>query len=174
VSLSLFPLMAPNTSFINVCNLLPLRLPMMHDQKSLMLHCHSFLWWGRERVSVCSDYNGIQFIKNRQWRTKVNILRLTVGYLNVTLNWKTLNTELEIGTEGSSHEAADWALGRNWNWTEPFSWSKPGPLVVYLDLLPTLIEPDIGTTTHSLYSSWFAIYWISQSDEPHRYNTFEY
>jgi len=44
-------------------------------------------------------YKGGQYIKQRQWHTKVNILQLTVGYLNATMNRETRNPEPEIGTD---------------------------------------------------------------------------
>jgi len=41
--------------------------------------------------------------KKRKWPAIVTILGLIVGYLNSTMNRKTRNTELGIGTNGSSH-----------------------------------------------------------------------
>jgi hypothetical protein len=55
-----------------------------------------------ERVALVFSYKGGRFIRKGQRCAKVNILRLTVGYLNATINRKTRNTEPEIGTDGSS------------------------------------------------------------------------
>jgi len=85
----------------------------------------------------------------------VNILRLTVTYLNATINVKpeTQNWRLEptglakpgdtrglTGTgPGLAHqESAGWAFGRFWNRTDPLLRSKPGPLAGYPDPLLTL------------------------------------
>jgi len=67
-----------------------------------MLSWLSFSGWGRERVSLVFEYMGCQYIEKGQWHTKVNILRLALGYLNVTMNIKTRNPEPEIGTDVSS------------------------------------------------------------------------
>jgi len=87
---------------MNVWTQLPFRLPMMHDQQSMTLCWVSFSGWGGEHVSVVFYYIRVQYLNKRQWRTKVNILRLTVGYLNLTINRRTQKPELEIGTDGSS------------------------------------------------------------------------
>jgi len=34
--------------------------------KILVLHCHIFSRWGRHHVSVCFDYPGSQYIKERE------------------------------------------------------------------------------------------------------------
>jgi len=57
---------------------------------------------GQGAFLVVFSYKGCRFIRKGQWCAKVNILRLTVGYLNATINGKTLHTEPEIGTDGSS------------------------------------------------------------------------
>jgi len=77
-------------------------LPMMQDQKWWTLCWSSFSGWARERVSLLFDYQGGQYMKQRRWHTKVNILQLSVGYLNVTINRQTWKPKPEIGTEGSS------------------------------------------------------------------------
>ena len=77
---------------------MPLRLPKMQDHQLLTLHWCSFSGWGRERPSPCLLYKGCQYIRKWQCGTIVNILQLTVGYLNATINWKTRNAEPEIGT----------------------------------------------------------------------------
>jgi hypothetical protein len=77
------------------------RLLMMQDQTTLTRHWLACSGWGTERMSLVFSYEGGWFIRKGQWCAKVNILRITVGYLNVTINRKTWNTELEIGTDGS-------------------------------------------------------------------------
>jgi len=89
----------------------------------------------------------------------VNILRLTVAYLNATINVKpeTQNRRLDptglaksgetrglTGTgPGLTHqESAGRVFGRFWNRTDPFLRSKPGPLAGYPDPLLTL---DLGS-----------------------------
>ena len=85
----------------------------------------------------------------------VNILRLTVAYLNATINVKpeTRNRRLEptglakpgetrgltgTGPGLARQESAGLVLGRFWNRTDPFLRSKPGPLAGYPDPLLTL------------------------------------
>jgi len=85
-----------------VCIQSPSRLLMMQDQKSLTRDWLSCSGWGKERVLLVFSDKGCRFIRKGQWCAKVNILRLTVGYLNATINRKTRNTEPEIGTDGSS------------------------------------------------------------------------
>jgi len=101
VSLRLLPIKEANTSFMTVCNRLPLRLPKMQYQQLLTLHWRSFPGWGREHVSPLFDYKGGQYIQKEQWHTILNIWRLTVGYLNVTINRTTWNAEQQIGPDGS-------------------------------------------------------------------------
>jgi len=89
----------------------------------------------------------------------VNILRLTVAYLNATVNMKpeTQNRRLEptglakpgetrgltgTGPGLARQESAGRVFGRFWNRTDPFLRSKPGPLAGYPDpLLTLLISP---------------------------------
>jgi hypothetical protein len=85
----------------------------------------------------------------------VNILRLTVAYLNTTINVKpeTQNWRLELtglakpretrrltstGPGLARQESAGRVLGRFWTRTDPFLWTKPGPLPGYPDPLLTL------------------------------------
>jgi len=103
VSLSRLTMKAVNTSFMAVCNLLPLRLPRIHEQQSLMLHWRSFSGLGRECGSVWFNHWGGQYINNRQRRTKVNILGLPVAYMNATINSESQNAEPEIWLNVSSH-----------------------------------------------------------------------
>jgi hypothetical protein len=81
----------------------PSRLLMIQDQKLLTPHWLACSGWGKECVYVVWGYEGGRFIRKWQCCAKVDILRLTVGYLNATINGKTWNTEPEIGTNGSSH-----------------------------------------------------------------------
>jgi len=87
ISLSLLHTKVAYTSFMNLCNQLPLRLPKMQDQKLLTLHWLSFPGWGRERIFLVFDSNGRQYIQNRHWCTDVNIFGLAVVCLNATINW---------------------------------------------------------------------------------------
>jgi len=145
VLLSLLPIKAAYTSFINVWNKSPLRIPKMPEQKSLMVQWLSFSGWGRVCISLVFDYKGSQYIQKRQWHTNVNILWLAVGYLNVTRNRKPedKNQRLEqtgLAKSGKTHgltgtglglacpKAAGRVFGWVWNQTEPFLRSKPGPL----------------------------------------------
>jgi len=97
----LFIIVAYNT-FLNVCFQLPLRLPKMQHQKSLTRRWLSTSGWGWEGFSVVSDYEGVQRIRKGQWCTRVNIVRLAIGYLNATRNGNTWKRELGIRTVGSS------------------------------------------------------------------------
>jgi len=102
VFLSLLGWKTANTSFMIACIQSPSRLLMMQDQKSLTCRWLSCSGWGKEHVPLVFSYKGGRFIRKGQWCAKVNILRLTVGYLNATINRKTRNTEPEIGTDRSS------------------------------------------------------------------------
>ena len=106
----------------------------------------------------------------------VNILRLTVAYLNATINVKpeTQNRRLEPtglakpgetrGLKGTGpglarQESAGRVSGGFWNRTDPFLRSKPGPLAGYPDPVLTLD----GTTTSfrqsnqpRLWAHWLA------------------
>jgi hypothetical protein len=85
----------------------------------------------------------------------VNILRLTVAYLNATINVKpeTQNRRLQptglakpgetrgltgTGPGLARQESAGRVFGRFWNRTDPFLPSKPGQLAGYPDPLLTL------------------------------------
>ena len=100
--LSLYTMKTANTSFMAVSNLSPLRLCGIYDEQLLMLHWRSFSGWGREHVSLCFDHDCGQYIKERQLHTKVNILRWTVAYLNLSINGLSRKPEPEIGTDWSS------------------------------------------------------------------------
>jgi len=154
VSLSLLPIMEAYTSFMNVCNQSPLRLPKMQHQRFLTLCWLSFSGWSREHISPAFGYKGSQYIQKRRWHTNVNILRLDVGYLNVTMNRIPDNQNMSseptgqakpVKTHGltgmrqrlSYQEAAGQVFRWVWNWTNPFLWSRPGQHACYPDLLRT-------------------------------------
>jgi len=108
VSLLLLPIKEANTSVMTICNQCPLWLPRMQDLKSLTLHWRSFPGWGRERLSTYFDHKGGQYIQKEHCRTIVNISRLTVGYLNATINRTTRNAKPEIGPNAYSQTRQDW------------------------------------------------------------------
>jgi len=107
------------------------------------------------RVSIRFDHEGGQYIKNELSCTNVNILRLTVAYLNATINVKpeTQNWRLELtglakcsktrGLMGTGlglayQGSAGRVFGLVRNQSDPFLRSKPGLLAGYLDPLSTL------------------------------------
>ena len=61
VLLCVLPIKAANTSFMTICNLLPPRLPKIHDRESLTLGWFSCSWWGRERFTSTFAYKGNQY-----------------------------------------------------------------------------------------------------------------
>ena len=102
VLLSLLAWKTANTSFMIVCIQSPPRLLIKPDQKSWTRRWLSCSGWGIQRVSLVFSDKGGRFIWKGQSPAKVNILKLAVGNLNVTINRKTRNTEPEIGTDRSS------------------------------------------------------------------------
>jgi len=88
VSLSCFVIKAANTMFMAMCNLSPPWLPEIHDQQSLTLRWRSFSGYCRARVCVHFDHYGGQCIETKPWCTNVNMLRLSVAYLNAIINVK--------------------------------------------------------------------------------------
>jgi len=100
VSLSLSPIQVAYTSFIIVCNQLPLSLPKMPDQILLTLHWLSFWGWGRGCISLVFDYKGSKYIQKRQWRTNLNIMQLAVGYQNATMNRNPKNQNQRLEPTG--------------------------------------------------------------------------
>jgi len=102
VSLLVLPIKHASASVMTICNLWPLRLPKMQDQKSLTLRWRSFPGWCRERLSPFFDHKGGHCIQKEHRGTIVNILRLIIGYLNVTINRTNRNAEPVIGPYGSS------------------------------------------------------------------------
>jgi len=116
MSLSLLLINVAFTSFINICIQSPLRLLKMPHQQSLRRCWLWFSGWGRERISRLVDYTGGQFVRKEQWHTKVNILRLAVGCLNVSINRPTRNPNqcLEpagLGKPGKSHRWTGVGMG---------------------------------------------------------------
>ena len=98
----------------------------------------------------------------------VNILQLTVAYLNATINVipETQNRRLEptglakpgetrgltgTGPGLARQETACRVFGRFWNRTDPVLRSKPGPLAGYPDQLLTLRSRGVGTTQSREY-----------------------
>jgi len=100
VSLSFFVINAANTMFMAMCNLSPPRLPKIHDQQSLMLRWRSFSRCGRAPVSVHFNHYGGQCIENTPWCTNIIILRLSVAYLNATINVKPENQNWRLEPTG--------------------------------------------------------------------------
>jgi len=164
VILSLLGWNMANTSFMIVCIQSASRLLMMQDQKSLMRRWLSCSGWGKERVSLVFSYNRGRFIWKGQWCAKVNILRLTVGYLNATIKDipETQNRRLEptgfakpgktrrltgTGPGLAGQDTAGRVFGRFWKRTEPSFWSVPGPLAGNPDPLLTLF------TSHWIFLS---------------------
>jgi len=99
MSLSLLLWNTANTLFMTVCIQSPPRLTMVQVQKSskcLWLTCSGWCW---ECVSFVFSYKGSHFTWQGQWHAKVNVLRLTVGYLNPIVKRKTWNTEPGIGID---------------------------------------------------------------------------
>ena len=142
--------------FMTVCNLSPRRLPKIYDKQSLTLYWLSFSGCGRVYASVHFDHKHSQYIENKLWCTNVNILWLSVVYLSAIINMKP-NTQnwrlapkglakhgetrwlMHTGQGSASQESGGWVIGWVWNWTDPFFWSKPKPLVGYPDLLLILL-----------------------------------
>jgi len=91
-----------NPSLMIVCIQSPSRILIMPDQKSLTWLWLSSSGWGKKPVSLVFSYKGGRFIQKCHWCAKVNILQLTVGYLNATINRRTRNKYPEIRTDRSS------------------------------------------------------------------------
>jgi len=137
---------------------------MMQDPKSLLLGWRTFSGCRRARMSIHFDHWGSQYIENELWCPDVNILWSTVLYLNATIYGKpkTRNRRLEptdlakpgetrrfigMGVGLARQELEGRVSGRIWNRSDPFFWSKPGPLAGYPDLLLTL--PATPTHRHT-------------------------
>jgi len=141
---------------MDVCDHAPLILLKMQDQISLTLCWRSFSGCGWAREYSCFTHQGGYYVENELSSTKVNILRLSVAYLNATINVKpeTQNRKLEptgLAKPGETRgftgmrsglarqESAGHVFGHFWNWTDPFLRSTPGPLAGYQDPLLTLL-----------------------------------
>jgi len=89
--------------------------------------------------------------------------------------YETRHAEPEIGTDGSSQtrrnprvdgygsgfgpqESGSQVFGRLWNQTDPFLWSKPGPLAGYPDPLLSLAQLDVSgfSLCHCVGSGWLS------------------
>jgi len=104
----------------------PPRLPMMQEQKSFTCRWLSCSGWGREHVFLVFSYKGSWFIRKGQWHTKVNILRLAVGYLNATMKRKSWNTEQEIGMDWSDQTQQNPRVDRYGSWFGPLRCNRSG------------------------------------------------
>jgi len=163
------PIKEANTSVMTICNECPLWLPRMQDLKSLTLRWRSFPWWGKLHFSTYFNHKGGQYIQKEHRRTIVNISRLTVRYLNVTMNRTTRNARPEIGPHGSSHTRrnprvdgyrARYGPTRSsgsvfepfWNRTELVFLSQQEPLAGHLDPLVTVASEY--TLTYAPNCTW--------------------
>jgi len=101
-------------------------------------------------MSLVFGDKGSWFIQKGQWRTKVNILRFVVAYLNGTINRKTWNTKPAIRTDWSNQTRQNpcvdgygsgigllrpsWSVfGQLPDWTELILRSESGLLAGYPD-----------------------------------------
>jgi hypothetical protein len=102
MSLARVTIKVASTAIMTVENLLPPRLPMIHEQQLLTLHGDSLSGYGRACVSVFIDHVCGKYIQNSQRHTNVNTLRLTVADLNAIINNETRNVQPEMRMDGSS------------------------------------------------------------------------
>jgi len=126
--------------FMAMCNLSPPRLPKIHDQHSLTLRWRWFSGCGSALVCVHFDHQGGQCIENKLWCTNINILRLSVEYLNATINVKPkmLNRRLEptglakLGkTRGLTGTGLVWPAKKQQIGLLCSFWPGPGPSVQF-------------------------------------------
>jgi len=161
---------------MDTCDQGPLRLPKMQDHQLLTVHWRSLSGWGRERLSTCLLYNGCQYIRKWQCSDILDILQLAVGFLNATINWKTWNTGLEIGPDGSSQTQRDTPVAR---FGAVFGPPRSSRLCVW-----TVLEPNrsvvpvqtriagglpgpVANTTYGTIHSALEIYWYICCPELH-------
>jgi len=129
---------------MDTCDQAPLGLPKMQNHELLMLDWRSFSGWGREPLSTCLLYKGCQYIRKWQCSTIANVLQLTVGYLNATINRKTQNAEPEIGHDRSSHTQRNpWVEGYGARFGPP----RSSGLGVWTVLEPTRTVFPVPTRT---------------------------
>jgi len=143
MSPSLLPIKVANTSFINICNKLPHRLPKMQDQKSFMLHWCSFSGWDREPESVHFDYKASHTSRKMMmyqcqycainsmipgFNIKEKILQHTTAHWN---RWGLLQPEQPMGRRVW---VPDWPIQKEWvrcldwlAWTEPHHFRGSNP-----------------------------------------------
>jgi len=95
VLVSLFGIKAANTFFTTGCHQSPPRLPNIHDQQTLTPCRDSISRCGRVHVWVDFNYEGGQYIERNLGFTHLNVVQLSVAYLNptisgrlVTQNWR--------------------------------------------------------------------------------------
>ena len=155
ISCTYLPIKAAISVFMDVCDQAPLIILKMQDQISLTLCWRSFSGCGWECEYACLAHQGGWHVENQPWRTNVNILRLTVAYLNATINGKPETQMLRLeptglakpgenswfagtGPGSARPQSAGSVMSRVWNRTDPFLRSQPGPLVGYPDPLLTL------------------------------------
>jgi len=100
--LAVLPIKAASMSIMDSNNEIRFWSLDLQDLKSLTLCWRSVSELGHKGVSPVFEYEGSLYNSNSQWYPEVNILQLTVGYLNATINRKTRNAEPDIGTDGSS------------------------------------------------------------------------
>jgi len=94
-------------SVMTSCNQYPLWLPRVQDLKLLMLHWRSFSGWGRERLTTYFEHRGGRFIQREHWHTIVNIIQLTLSYLNATITRTTWNAKPDHAADRSSQPQRD-------------------------------------------------------------------
>ena len=95
------------------CTQRPLGLPRMQDLESLLLRGRSFPGSGRERLSTYFDHKGGRFIQKEHRRTIGDILRCTVGCVNVTINRTTQIAKPEIGPDGTNQTRQNLPVDRD-------------------------------------------------------------
>ena len=121
----------------------------------LTLCWRSFSGCGWAHEYACFAHQGGKYTKNEPCHTNVNRVRLTVAYLNATLNVKPEMQNRRLETTGlvkpsetrgltstdpgvARQESAGRLFGRVWIRTDQFLLSKPGPLAGYVEPLLTL------------------------------------
>ena len=166
ISRTYLPIKAAISFFMDAFDQAPIILLKMQDQISLTLCWHSVdalltLCWrsfsgcGWPREYPYFAHQGGLYAKNEPWLTNVNTLRLTVAYLNATINVKPKTQNRRLNPTGlvkpgetcwltgtsqdlAHQQSAGQDFGRVWKRTDPFLRSKPGLLAGYPNPLLTL------------------------------------